>query len=330
MDLDTLIAHWSGTVPPNVRTEGAARCAQPRCLGKVAIKSDGTPAKSCFRCLKRRAASCRRRRAALVAEGGCRRCGYRKRLENDFLCQRCRDDRDRERAQKRQDAHDAAVIDDFAAQPDRVHKAGNLDIGVSPWNARGKREATAAYWSPLPAPATPHGCATFRHAVEHGKAPARDRHASTTRRSGWRTQDVPGVVVRHQADYQDPRRPGRRLRGPPRNSAQRHSRGPACGTAPARRRHPGSATPAHRRRAGRRVAHTEILPAVEISTLPLSATSRPVIPTLSLVVSHGLPRFRQGKASTAERTNTTLGDMHGTAWTGHLRLTAQHPVNPAR
>ena len=152
MDLDTLIARWSGTVPPNVRTEGTDRCAQPRCRGKVAIKSDGTPAKSCSRCLKRRAASCRRRRAALTAEGGCRRCAYRKRLAGDFLCQRCREERDIERAQKRQDAVDAAAIDEFAAQPDRVHKASNLDIGVSPWNARSKLEATAAYWSPLPDP----------------------------------------------------------------------------------------------------------------------------------------------------------------------------------
>ena len=152
MDLDTLIAQWSGRVPPAVLTEGAARCAQPRCRGKVAIKSDGTPAKSCQRCLDRRAASCRRRRAALTAEGGCRRCAYRKRLEGDFLCQRCRDERDIERARKRQDARDAAVIDGFAAEPERVHKASNLDLGVSPWNARPAPEPSAAYWSPLPDP----------------------------------------------------------------------------------------------------------------------------------------------------------------------------------
>ena len=47
---------------------------------------------------------------------------------------------------------DAAVIDEFAAQPDKVHRASNLDRGISPWNARRRKEATAAYWSPLPDP----------------------------------------------------------------------------------------------------------------------------------------------------------------------------------
>ena len=87
-----------------------------------------------------------------VAQGSCRRCAYRKRLEGDFLCERCREDRDVERAQKRQDAIDAAAIDEFAAQPERVHKASNLDCGVSPRNARPKPEPSAAYWSPLSDP----------------------------------------------------------------------------------------------------------------------------------------------------------------------------------
>ena len=75
------------------------------------------------RCLDRRAASCRRKRTALLAEGGCRRCSYRKRAAGDFLYGRYREDRDIERAQKRQDAVDAAAIDAFAAQPDKVHRA---------------------------------------------------------------------------------------------------------------------------------------------------------------------------------------------------------------
>ena len=65
---------------------------------------------------------------------------------------RCRDDRDAKRAQKRQDARDAAVIDEFAAQPHRVHKASDLDRGISPWNARPAPQPSAAYWSPLPDP----------------------------------------------------------------------------------------------------------------------------------------------------------------------------------
>ncbi|MCY4011373.1 MAG: hypothetical protein OXG82_01515 [Gammaproteobacteria bacterium] len=87
-----------------------------------------------------------------MAEGGCHRCAYRKRLEGDFLCERCRQDRDIERGQKRRDAIDAAVIDEFAARPDRAHEPSNLDCGISPWNARPKPEPSAAYWSPLPDP----------------------------------------------------------------------------------------------------------------------------------------------------------------------------------
>ena len=157
MHLETLIAQWSGRIPPGFVPHGVLRekpppCAQHRCNRPAARKPDGGWYASCQPCLDRRAASCRRRRVALVAEGGCRRCAYRKRLEGDFLCQRCRDDRDAERAQKRQDALDAAAIDDFAARPDRAHEPSNLDCGVSRWNARAPREASAAYWSPLPDP----------------------------------------------------------------------------------------------------------------------------------------------------------------------------------
>ena len=157
MDLDTLIAQWSGKLPPGfvphaVRREEPPRCSMKRCYKPAAVKKDGTYAHACASCLARRARSCKRRRQALVADGGCRRCAYRKRLEGDFLCRRCRDERDVERAQKRRDAIDAAAIDEFAAQPDRVHKASNHDCGVSPWNGRPRPEPSAAYWSPLPDP----------------------------------------------------------------------------------------------------------------------------------------------------------------------------------
>ena len=54
MDLETLIAQWSGKtppgfVPPAIRTTGLDQCVQPRCKRKVAIKKDGTPARSCQR-----------------------------------------------------------------------------------------------------------------------------------------------------------------------------------------------------------------------------------------------------------------------------------------
>ena len=55
-------------------------------------------------------------------------------------------------AQKRQDAIDAAAIDEFAAKPDKAHRASNLDVGVSIWNARPPRQSSAAYWAPLPDP----------------------------------------------------------------------------------------------------------------------------------------------------------------------------------
>ncbi len=170
MDLDTLIAQWSGKLPPGfvphavVRQE-PPRCVQPRCKRPASLKANGEYAKSCEPCRIRRAKSCKRRRAALVAEGGCRRCAYRKRLEGDFLCQRCRDERDVERAQKRQDAIDAAAIDEFAAQPDKARRASNLDIGVSPWNGRRKPEPSAAYWSPLPDP-EPKSEQTWRKSLD--------------------------------------------------------------------------------------------------------------------------------------------------------------------
>ena len=157
MDLETLIAQWSGKLPPGfvppARLQtGLAEGAHKRCRNKVAIKRDGTPAHACQNCLDRRARSCKRRRAAKVAEGGCRRCAYRERLPGDFLCQRCRDDRDAERARKRRDASAAAAIDEFAAKPDKAHRASNLDMGVSIWNARPPGEPSAAYWAPLPDP----------------------------------------------------------------------------------------------------------------------------------------------------------------------------------
>ena len=141
MNLDHMLAQLCGTLPSHVlQRDSLAQdwptCAQRGCRRPCAVKANGEFAASCQPCLDRRAASCRRRRSVLVAKGGCRRCAYRNRLEGDFLCERCRQDRDIERAQKRQDAIDATAIDEVAAKPDRAHRASNLDIGVSPWNAR--------------------------------------------------------------------------------------------------------------------------------------------------------------------------------------------------
>ena len=178
MELSTLIAQWSGKLPPGFEPQAVLRdqpeeCSQPRCKRKRAPKPDGGWYASCQPCLDRRAASCRRRRAALVAEGGCRRCGYRKRAEGDFLCARCRKDRDIERTQKRQDALEAAMIDEFAAKPDKAHEPSNLDCGISPWNARRKPQASAAYWSPLPDP-EPKSEQLWRHSlVDDGWRPSR-------------------------------------------------------------------------------------------------------------------------------------------------------------
>ena len=157
MDHERLRAIWSATVPPGyVRPadppDNLPECSHTRCHNPVAIKRNGLPAKACQRCLDRRARSCKRRRAILVARGGCRRCAYRKRAEGDHLCDRCRAHNQRWRDDKKRDRRDAAAIDAFAAQPERIHRALDRDLGVSPWNARSKPEPSAAYWSPLPDP----------------------------------------------------------------------------------------------------------------------------------------------------------------------------------
>ncbi|MDE0420763.1 MAG: hypothetical protein OXK76_07735 [Gammaproteobacteria bacterium] len=41
------------------------------------------------------------------------------------------------RAQRRQDAIDAAAINEFAAKLDKAHRASNLDRGISPLMPRG-------------------------------------------------------------------------------------------------------------------------------------------------------------------------------------------------
>ena len=70
MDLETLIAQWSGQLSPGfvphaVIGDESEPCSQPRCRRPRARKADGGWYKSCQPCLDRRAASCRRRRAAL-------------------------------------------------------------------------------------------------------------------------------------------------------------------------------------------------------------------------------------------------------------------------
>ena len=56
MDLQLLIARWSGAPPARLRPApvlqtGLAECQHRRCRRKVAIKRDGTPARACQRCL---------------------------------------------------------------------------------------------------------------------------------------------------------------------------------------------------------------------------------------------------------------------------------------
>ena len=121
MNLDLMLAQLRGARPDCFLPPDRPLCAQRRCRNPVAVKKNGEFARSCSGCLERRAASCRRRRAHCVAQRGCCRCAYRKRLAGDFLCQRCRADRDIERGQKRQDAIDAAAIDEFAAKPETMH-----------------------------------------------------------------------------------------------------------------------------------------------------------------------------------------------------------------
>ncbi len=71
MDIELLVAQWSGKLPPGFVRPPALRqplptCAQRRCKRPVWVKPDGTLATSCRPCLDRRAASCRRRRRHFV------------------------------------------------------------------------------------------------------------------------------------------------------------------------------------------------------------------------------------------------------------------------
>lgn len=91
MDLELLRAQWSATLLtgfllPVERPDARPRCCQHRCKRPVAIKKNSEFAKSCQPCLNRWAASYKQRRAHFVALGG------------------CREDRDREREERRQDA----------------------------------------------------------------------------------------------------------------------------------------------------------------------------------------------------------------------------------
>lgn len=73
MDIRYLIAQINGGLPdgfvrPAILDADLPECRMKRCRKKVAVKHDGTPAHACSGCLARRAASCRRRRRALVAQ----------------------------------------------------------------------------------------------------------------------------------------------------------------------------------------------------------------------------------------------------------------------
>ena len=129
MDLQLLIAQWSGKLPegfvrPARLQTGLADCKHKRCRNKVATKRDGTGA--------RLPALPRQTRTILQAPPG--RSGGRRRLPQVRVPQASggrlplravpRGARYRARAE-RQDPLDAAAIDEFAAQPDRVHKASN-------------------------------------------------------------------------------------------------------------------------------------------------------------------------------------------------------------
>ena len=178
MNLDHMLAQLRGTLPTDVlkpESLGQKRptCSQRRCK-KTSVDNQGqrrvreiVPPLICLSQTSQDLASGGRK--ALV---GTRRLQEMRLSEKvgkgDFLCQRCRDERDVERAQKRQDARDAAAIDEFAAQPERVHKASNLDCGISPWNSGSAPEPSAAYWSPLPDPA-PKQSETWRWSLMNGR-----------------------------------------------------------------------------------------------------------------------------------------------------------------
>ena len=90
--------------------------------------------------------------------------------------------------------------DEFAAQPERAHRASSLDCGVSPWNVKPKPEPSAAYWSPLrdpEPPETPH----------HGTGPAAICLASASRNPAPRLRFGVAITPRHYRSFRTRDRP---------------------------------------------------------------------------------------------------------------------------
>jgi len=120
-----------------------------RCSNRRDEKPDGTLYAQCRSCRERT----KRRRAELVAAGGCVKCGYRQRADGDTHCPSCRIAKDAHNAEARELRRLAREIDEWAAKPEpRRFEPSAEDCGISRWNSRKPREATAAYWTPLPDP----------------------------------------------------------------------------------------------------------------------------------------------------------------------------------
>ena len=128
------------------------RCTEKRCERPRGVKTDGTLYAICDPCRERHNRNQRRRSAELRSDGGCSKCAYRPRVEGDYLCAPCRETRDAAYAEAKELRRISREIDEWAAKPERAYEPTPEDCGISRWNSRKPREATAAYWSPNPDP----------------------------------------------------------------------------------------------------------------------------------------------------------------------------------
>lgn len=136
--------------PAGPRIPDALKCRNSRCNGiRHEAKPDGTLYATCTKCRRVR----RERRAELVEQGGCKKCGYRRPEPGGTRCTRCREAKDAFNAEVKELRRISREIDQWAAKPEpRKYEPTGEERGISRWNSRKPREANGLYWSPNPDP----------------------------------------------------------------------------------------------------------------------------------------------------------------------------------
>lgn len=136
--------------PAGPRIPDELKCRNARCSDiRHDRKPDGTLYATCTKCRRAR----RARLEELVAQGGCRKCGCRKREPGQTRCATCRAAKDAHNAEAKELRRIAREIDQWAAKPEpRNFDPSAEERGISRWNSRKPREANGRYWSPNPDP----------------------------------------------------------------------------------------------------------------------------------------------------------------------------------